>query len=254
VANVAVRATHGTRAQEPLSRTTAAAETAAFPPENPMTSTPFPTLLRLDASARHEGSHSRQLGDRVESAWRARHAGGRVLRRDLAAEPLPHIGATTIAGYYTPPDQLTPALRDATALSDRLIAELQSADTLLITSPMYNFSVPSALKAWIDQVVRIGHTFAYEGGSFRGLVTRPRAVLALAYGAPGYVGGPFAAMDHLQPYLASLLGFLGIAQVDVVAVEATTADAGTVATQAAAAQRRIDAIAATFASAEPVTA
>jgi FMN-dependent NADH-azoreductase len=219
-----------------------------------MSSSSLPTLLRIDASARHEGSHSRQLGDRVEAAWRARHAGGRVLRRDLAAEPLPHISATTIAGYYTPPEQLTPSLRDATALSDRLIAELKSADTLLITSPMYNFSVPSSLKAWVDQVVRIGHTFAYDGSAFQGLVTRPRAVLALAYGGPGYIGGPFAAMDHLQPYLASLLGFLGIAQVDVVSVEGTTADAGTVAAQAVAAQRRIDAIGASFANAEPVTA
>jgi FMN-dependent NADH-azoreductase len=220
-----------------------------------MTSALPPTLLRIDASARHEGSHSRQLGDLVESAWRARHAGGRVLLRDLAAEPLPHIDAATITGYYTPPDQLTPSLRAATALSDRLISELQSAHTLLITSPMYNFSVPSALKAWVDQVVRIGHTFAYEGGAFRGLVTRPRAVLTLSYGAPGYAAGPMASMDHLQPYLASLLGFLGITQVDVVSVEATTADADTVAAQAAAARRRIDEIAATsFAGAQALAA
>ncbi len=219
-----------------------------------MTSTLSPTLLRIDASARHDGSHSRQLGDMVESAWRARHAGGRVLLRDLAAEPLPHIAAATITGYYTPPNQLTPDLRAATALSDRLIAELQSAHTLLITSPMYNFSVPSALKAWVDQVVRIGHTFAYDGGSFQGLVVRPRAVLALSYGAPGYAAAPLAAMDHLQPYLSSLLGFLGITQVDVVSVEATTADAATIAAQAAAARRRVDEIAATFAAAEPIAA
>jgi FMN-dependent NADH-azoreductase len=218
--------------------------------ENRMTSTLPPTLLRIDASARHDGSHSRRLGDLVESAWRARHADGRVLLRDLAAEPLPHIGAATITGYYTPTNELTPELHAATALSDRLIAELQSAHTLLIATPMYNFSVPSALKAWVDQVVRIGHTFAYENGSFRGLVTRPRAVLALSYGAPGYAAGPLAPMDHLRPYLASVLGFLGIARVDVVSIEATTADAATVDVQAAAARHRIDDIAATFASAE----
>lgn len=218
-----------------------------------MSHNPLHTLLRIDASSRHDGSHSRQLGDMVESAWRARHAGGRVLLRDLAAEPLPHIGAATIAGYYTLPDQLTPGLRAATALSDRLIAELQSAHTLLIATPMYNFSVPSALKAWVDQVVRIGHTFAYEGGVFRGLVTKPRAVLALSYGAPGYAG-PMAALDHLRPYLASLLGFLGIEQVDVVSVEATTADAATVEAQTAAARRRVDEIMATFAMADAVAA
>jgi FMN-dependent NADH-azoreductase len=182
-------------------------------------------LLRIDASSRVEGSHSRRLADAVQAEWKKRHPGGQVVRRDLSR--LPHIQAQTIAGYYTPPDQMTPELKQATALSDELIGELKSATTVLIASPLYNFSVPSALKAWIDQVVRIGHTFSYDGSCFGGLVTGPNAILALAYGAGGYQG-PMAAMDHLKPYLSALLGFLGVQDVRTVAIEATTADAASV--------------------------
>lgn len=185
-----------------------------------------PTLLRIDASARSEGSFSRRIADAVETRWRAAYPHGRVIRRDLAARPIAHIDDATIRGYYTPAADLTPELRAATALSDALIAELETAHTVLIASPIYNFSVPSALKAWIDQVVRIGHTFAYENHAFRGLLDGPRAVLALAYGAGGYAG-PLRSMDFLRPYLEGVLRFIGIEQIDVLAGEATTADAAT---------------------------
>jgi FMN-dependent NADH-azoreductase len=180
-----------------------------------------PTLLRIDSSARTAGSVSRQLADAAESAWLAGHPGGAVQRRDLARQPVAHIAEATIEGFYTPDDALDARLRAATALSDELVAELAAAHTLLIAAPVYNFSVPSSLKAWIDQIVRIRRTFAYEDGQFRGLVRGPRAVLALAYGADGY-SGPLAQLDHLRPYLTSLLHFLGIEDVRVVAAEATT--------------------------------
>lgn len=203
-----------------------------------MPHTSVPTLLRIDASARKNGSLSRQLADGIEQAWLNAHPDGLVQRRDLVQVPLPHISDLTIQGYYTPAEQMTNTLREATALSDALIAELKSAHTVLISAPIYNFSLPSALKAWIDQVVRIGHTFAYDGQRFTGLVTQPRAVLALAYGAAGYQG-PMKDMDHLRPYLTQLLGFLGLPRVDVVAVEATTADAETVAAATRAAEASI---------------
>lgn len=189
-----------------------------------MQNTHTPTLLRIDSSARTTGSQSRELADGVEKAWLSAHPSGTVQRRDLAHAPLPHISNLTIQGYYTPAEHMTPSLREATALSDALIAELKSAHTVLISAPIYNFAMPSSLKAWIDQVVRVGHTFAYDGQNFTGLVTRPRAVLALAYGAAGYQG-PMKDMDHLRPYLTKLLGFLGLPQVDVVAMEATNAGA-----------------------------
>lgn len=203
-----------------------------------MPNTSTPTLLRIDSSARTTGSQSRHLADTIERAWRQAHPNGSVQLRDLAQSPLPHISQFTIQGYYTPAEQMNNGLREATALSDALIAELKSAHTLLISAPIYNFSVPSSLKAWIDQIVRIGHTFAYDGNRFTGLVTQPRAVLALAYGAAGYQG-PMKDMDHLRPYLTQLLGFLGLPRVDVVAVEATTGEAMALSTAVAAAEASI---------------
>lgn len=197
-----------------------------------------PKLLRIDSSARTEGSVSRQLADGIAQAWLQAHPIGSVITRDLALAPLPHIAAQTIQGFYTPADQLTPELRNATALSDQVIAELKGAHTVLISAPIYNFGVPSSLKAWIDHIVRIGHTFSYDGQQFTGLVKGPQAVLALAYGAGGYADA-LAPMDHLRPYLIQLLGFLGIERIDAVSAEATTADPATAAQQITAAQARI---------------
>lgn len=194
------------------------------------------TLLRLDASPRPatlagsglEGSYSRDLADVVEAQIARRHNDLVVVRRDLAANAPPHISDLTIKGYYTPPAAMTDELRAATALSDELIAELQGADILLISTPMYNFSIPSAFKAWIDQIVRIGRTFAYENGAVRGLVSGKPAYLCHAYGLAGYQeNGPLAAYDFMAPYLRSVLGFIGIDEVTSFAVEATAADAGT---------------------------
>ncbi|MBV8428595.1 MAG: NAD(P)H-dependent oxidoreductase [Hyphomicrobiales bacterium] len=182
------------------------------------------TLLRIDSSSRTLGSRSRELGDSFEAEWLASRPTTRVVHRDLAADPVPHIADQTIAGYYAAPEEMTGELRAATALSDNLIAELKSADVLLITVPMYNFSIPSALKAWIDHIVRINHTFSYDGRAFTGLVTGKHAYIACAYGAAGYDGGPLSAYNLLQPYLQLLLNFLGFSDVTFIGVEATTAD------------------------------
>ncbi|MFQ6548309.1 FMN-dependent NADH-azoreductase [Aestuariibius sp. 2305UL40-4] len=185
----------------------------------------MPHLLRIDASTRTDGSFSRTLGDRAEARWRAANPGGTVTTRTITDGSIPPIAQDTITGFYTPPEAITDDLRAATALSDTLIAELQQADTLLLTTPIYNFTVPAALKAWIDQIVRIGHTFAYEDGSFRGLVQTRRAIVACAYGAEGYLNdGPLAGADFLAPYLKFLLGFLGIEDIQIVGIEGTTGD------------------------------
>ncbi len=190
----------------------------------------MPTLLRIDASARLAGSNSRVLGDHAQALWQAAHPAGSVIARDVSGPDMAPIAQDTITGFYTAADAMTDDLRRATAVSDTLIAELQSADCLLLTTPIYNFGVPAGLKAWIDQITRIGHTFAYEDGAFRGLVRTPRAIVALAYGADGYAaGGPLEQTDFLRPYLAFLLGFLGIGHVDFITAEATTADEATVA-------------------------
>ncbi|MCQ8186636.1 FMN-dependent NADH-azoreductase [Parvularcula maris] len=202
----------------------------------------MPYALRIDASSRHQSSHSRKLADRLEARIIESCAGLTVRRRDLAAEPIPHILDKTIAGFYTPPSQMTETLREATAFSDTLIAELKGADTLIVSTHMYNFTVPSALKAWIDQIVRVNETFSFDGEAFTGLVPVRRAYLACAYGAAGYgEGGAFASMNFLEPYLVSLLRFLGIKEVRAFRVEGTTADETTIAEAHEMAERQLDA-------------
>lgn len=182
----------------------------------------FVHLLRIDSSARHAGSHSRQLGDLFESLWTDRFNPGSVTRRDLATHPVSHIASLTISGMFSPPDQRTPELRAALGASDALIEEVTEANDLLITLPMYNFNVPSSLKAWIDQVSRIGHTFDFDGQSFTGLLHGRRAFVVVAYGAGGYASGEgFAAANFVEPYLKFLLGFLGFDAVQVFNVQAT---------------------------------
>jgi FMN-dependent NADH-azoreductase len=198
-------------------------------------------ILRIDASARTANSHSRALADAFVAKWRLRDPKVEIVHRDLAATSIPQLDNATIEGFYTPPEKMDERLKAATALSDALIAEMRAADILLVSLPMYNFSMPAALKAWIDQVVRIGHTFAYDGKNFAGLLPGKRAYVALAYGADGYLnGGPFAAADFAQPYLRFLFGFLGISDVTFIPVEATTADAATVAANVAKAHAQID--------------
>ena len=105
------------------------------------------TLLRIDCSSRLTGSHTSHLADRAQTAWQEVNATGLVTRRHLVRDVIPVLSQDTISGFYTPPEAMTDELRAATALSDQLIAELQSADTLLLAVPIYNFSVPAALKA-----------------------------------------------------------------------------------------------------------
>ena len=198
-------------------------------------------LLRIDSSSRFSGSHTRQLADYFQTSWLAKQPQDRVVVRDVIKNPLPHLSDSAIAGFYTPEEQQTPAMQEAVALSDELIAELQSAEVLLLSAPMYNFSVPSALKAWIDQIVRIGKTFSYDGTNFAGLVKVKSAYIICTYGSSGYVdGGGFASMNFVEPYLQSLLGFLGIEQIQFFHLQGTTADPATVAANTQAVQQAID--------------
>ncbi len=200
-------------------------------------------ILRIDTSSRTDGSYSRELTNTFITKWLERHPNDQVMVRDLKAAPIPHIADVTIKGYYTPADQMDVPLKAATALSDLLIGELRSADVLVMSVPMYNFSIPSSLKAWIDQIVRIGHTFSYDGNSFTGMLPGKHAYVMIAYGAAGYLdGGPFAGADFVQPYLKFLLNFLGITDVTFIPVEATTADPAIIAANANKARMLIDGV------------
>lgn len=191
------------------------------------------TILRIDGSARTEGSASRALLDRIED----RLGADRVIRRDVGTETLPPVTGTWVAGTFTPPDDRAAEHREALALSDRLVAELQEADTVLIGMPIYNFTVPAALKAWIDLVARVGVTFKYTEAGPVGLLENKRAIVAVTSGGTE----AFSEIDFASPYIRHFLGFIGIADVEFVIHDRAMGDA---AAAAAKAEAGIDALAA----------
>ncbi|MGB0665080.1 MAG: FMN-dependent NADH-azoreductase [Pontibacterium sp.] len=181
------------------------------------------SLVRIDSSPRGADSHSKSIADVVESQLISVIPQLKITHHDVSVMAVPALSGTAITGFYTPKEEFTDELTQATELSDRLIAELKAADTLLISAPMYNFGVPSSLKAWIDQIVRINETFSYDDAGFDGLLKGKKAILALSYGAQGYVeGGPMESMNFFEPYLVALLGFLGIDDVEVFRLEGTS--------------------------------
>ncbi|GAA5188241.1 FMN-dependent NADH-azoreductase [Ferrimonas gelatinilytica] len=183
------------------------------------------TLLIINASASLAHSHSRTLAQQYEAQWRRVNPDGRVLHRDLGANPPPHLDEATFAAFYTPADERSEAQRVQLTLSDSLIEELKAADDLVIAAPMYNFSIPTPLKAWFDHICRVGVTFRYGSNGPEGLLPRKHAVLLLSRGGRYEEG---ASMDHQAPYLRQLLNFIGIEEVEVVAAQgmAGNADAG----------------------------
>lgn len=200
----------------------------------------MPKLLRIDASSRLNDSHSRNLADRLVKRWALAHPQGEIVLRDLVREPIPHISDETIGAFYTPKTDHTENQRQATALSDTLIAEIQSADLIVLDTPMYNFSLPSALKAWIDQIVRIGETFSFSPDKgFAGLLQDKPVFVITATGA-AFSNEALKPMDFLTPYLTTLLSFLGLSNIQVLTLEGTTIDETAFQQSQEAAEKAID--------------
>jgi FMN-dependent NADH-azoreductase len=176
----------------------------------------MPTLLALDVSPRGERSISRALGKHFVEHWQARNPRGNVIHRDLNAPRIPYMDNDWIAGVYAPPDvERTPEMRKALALSAELIAELQAADVLFISTPMYNFTVPAVLKSWIDYVVRPGYTFRLAPG-WPGMLTNKKARLIVVSRDSYEAGEPSEADDLVTPALRKAFSFMGINDVGVV--------------------------------------
>ena len=172
-------------------------------------------ILVIESSARQQGSVSRQLTEQFISQWKNAHPADEVRVRDLAAEPVPHLDADLLGGWMKPADQQSSAEQQALQRSDTLTAELLTADVLVLAAPMYNFAIPSTLKAWLDHVLRAGKTFKYTETGPQGLLTGKRAFVLTARGGI-YAGG---TLDHQEPYLRQALGFIGIHQVEFVHAE-----------------------------------
>jgi FMN-dependent NADH-azoreductase len=183
------------------------------------------TLLYITISPRGDYSISRQLGHAAVQAWKARNPEGRVIERDLAKTPLTFVDLDWIAGAYSPPEHHNENHKRAIALSDELVAEVVAADEIIIATPMYNFAVPAALKAWIDHVVRAGKTFRYTaGGRPEGLLAgKNKKVVAIIASGGSYKEAGLNALDHEIPYLRFIFGFMGITDIQFIQAGGTGA-------------------------------
>jgi FMN-dependent NADH-azoreductase len=174
-------------------------------------------LLQIDSSAR-TSSVTRRLTTKFAEEWRKNHPDGDVTQRDLSATALPLITDDWIATQLED-SKLTPAQRAYLSTSDELIEELAAADTVVIGVPMYNFSIPSSLKAWIDQIVRIGKTVGYGPNGPRGLLARKKVVVITSRGSAYEKGTAREAFDFQEPYLRHILGFIGLTHVTFIHAE-----------------------------------
>ena len=172
-------------------------------------------VLVIESSARQQGSVSRELTQQFIAKWQAAHPADHVQVRDLAAEPVPHLDATLLGGWMTPSEQQSEAEKAALARSNQLTDELLAADVLVLAAPMYNFAIPSTLKAWLDHVLRAGVTFKYTETGPQGLLTGKRAFVLTARG--GIYAG--SGLDHQEPYLRQALAFIGIHDVQFIHAE-----------------------------------
>ena len=173
------------------------------------------TLLQIKTSLFSDNGESSRLANRFVDAWRAAYPGRRVIVRDLARDPVPHLDAERFGAFLAKPEDRTQAQAEALRYSDALIAELKEADVVAIGVPMYNFGIPSTLKAYFDHIARAGVTFRYTDRGPVGLLTGKKAFVFAARGGR-YAGTP---LDTQTPYLRNLLTFLGISDIDFIFAE-----------------------------------
>ncbi|WP_065760684.1 FMN-dependent NADH-azoreductase [Pseudomonas defluvii] len=172
-------------------------------------------VLIIESSARQNDSISRQLTRDFIAQWQSAHPTDAITVRDLAANPVPHLDETLLGGWMKPQEQRSAEELKALQRSNELTDELLAADVLVMAAPMYNFTIPSTLKAWLDHVLRAGITFKYTEIGPQGLLTGKRAYVLTARGGI-HAGG---ASDHQEPYLRQVMAFIGIHDVTFIHAE-----------------------------------
>ncbi len=174
-------------------------------------------VLRIDSSITGDNSVSRQLASELIERLSAKEGeeGITLVERDFAKQPIPHLDGERLGALFVAAEARTPEQAEAVAFADTLIEELVDADTVVITLPMYNFSVPSMLKAWIDHVARAGVTFKYTESGVVGLLENKKVYLVSALGGIHEAG----VTDFMRPYIKQVLGFLGITDVESISAE-----------------------------------
>ena len=174
-------------------------------------------LIQIDSSAR-TSSVTRRLTAKFAEEWRKNHPDGVVIQRDLSATVIPLITDDWNATHLEQ-SKLTPVQQSYLSTSDELIEELEAADTVVIGAPMYNFTIPSSLKAWIDQIVRLGKTVGYGPKGPQGLLTKKKVVIITSRGSAYEKGTAREAFDFQEPYLRHILGFIGLTHVRFIHAE-----------------------------------
>jgi FMN-dependent NADH-azoreductase len=194
-------------------------------------------LLRIDSSARRS-SVSRQLTGRFVEAWKQEHPNGQVIERDLARTNIPPITDEFVQAMHTDPGARNTEQVLALAVSDTLIEEVLAADIIVVGVPMYNFSIPAPLKAWIDQVVRVGKTLRYGASGPEGLVKGKKVYVLTSRGGAYQPGTPTQRFDYQEPYLRHILAYIGLTDVTFIHAEnqLRSSDAAELARAAAIAQ------------------
>jgi FMN-dependent NADH-azoreductase len=167
-------------------------------------------LLFVASSLFGDGSQSRLIASEFIDRWRQSHPRTTVVERDLTADGIPHLSQLAFAASLTPPGSRSAAEHQAAALADTLIEEVEAADIIVFAAPMYNFSIPSTLKAWIDHITRAGRTFRYGAAGAEGLLKGKKVFVVTARGGVYSDDSPAKSMDFQEPYLRAMLGFLGL--------------------------------------------
>jgi FMN-dependent NADH-azoreductase len=173
------------------------------------------TLLQINSSISNGNGQSSRLADQFVAAFRARNPNARLIKRDLGTDAVPHLTAERFSAFTAKPEELTAAQRAVLAYSDELIDELRRADVIVLGLPMYNFGVPSQLKAYFDHIARSGVTFRYTASGPQGLLNGKKVYVFAARGGV-YDGGP---MDTQTGYVRNFLRFLGMSDVEFVYAE-----------------------------------
>jgi len=198
------------------------------------------TVLQINASLFSDQGQSTRLGSRFVEAWKARHPEDRVIVRDLVAHPIPHLTAERFQAFLATPEERTPAQQAVVAESDALIAELKAADVVVLGLPMYNFGIPSQLKAWFDHLARAGVSFRYTANGPEGLIG-DRKVYVFAARGGFYRGTP---KDTQTGHVRDFFNLLGIRDLEFVYAEGLNVGADAQRTALAAAQSSIERLAA----------
>ena len=172
-------------------------------------------VLIIESSARQQDSVSRQLTQTFINQWKTAHPGDQITVRDLAVSPVPHLDINLLGGWMKPAGQRSDIEESSLERSNQLTDELLAADVLVMAAPMYNFAIPSTLKAWLDHVLRAGVTFKYTDTGPQGLLSGKRAYVLTARG--GIYAGSTA--DHQEPYLRQVMAFIGIHDVTFIHAE-----------------------------------